>query len=650
MYNESIKRGDEMKKLFAGMLVAVLCLTAGFSPMAHAAGYVYETVSSTGGNLLASNGDAFVWVEPQYAFPDGSVGNALMYYDGSSSRVITPTPTASYQGVVMSSQRIVYVVYGPSNTTQIFSYDIATNTTTQITNDQTDKRQINMLGNQLVWSEGTGDANTVRNIYLYDFDTLNITAITSNAYPGPSSGNPVLTPGEVYWADDQNNITKLDLSSGQRTIIESGRMVDSIVTDGSSSIAWIARRDPPNGSYSDVYLYNGQSVVQVSNDNDVDMYLQLKGNYVVWNGGNPNDDIDVYTISTGATTVIATGGCGAPTTDSSRVLYACPTGAVDQYGGQIMQSYVRDVATGTTTTVPFPRPTTATFSVMGPTLFASGNSGVLVARPNPDNTPPTVSNFAWTTNPRKVGQDTTFTVSAADGQESGVKGGEYFIGDTDPGVGKATQMTWDGTSLNATIVNSGLQAGIYKVSVRAVDNADNWSTLLSDYMVVYDPSGQTVTASKTTSVPSLANGDILPGLTQAGQTNKATFAFKVFYDSATQNVSGQSTFSFSYSTGTCGNKPVNCTTLAISAPSFAWFVTDAQGNAVSTFQGTATVTINGTATSNPFRVVATDGNKTTPTTTDKVSVKIYSPGANPNTATPIYQINDPISAGAIAIQ
>jgi hypothetical protein len=64
------------------------------------------------------------------------------------------------------------------------------------------------------------------------------------------------------------------------------------------------------------------------------------------------------------------------------------------------------------------------------------------------------------------------------------------------------------------------------------------------------------------------------------------------------------------------------------------------------FRGTATVIAdNTTTTANPFTVDATDGDRLTPTTDDYITVKIYAPGADLATATPLYQASGPITKG-----
>ena len=246
----------------------------------------------------------------------------------------------------------------------------------------------------------------------------------------------------------------------------------------------------------------------------------------------------------------------------------------------------------------------------------------------------------------------------------GLKAAEYYVG-TDPGVGLGTSLPInmntspspnDWYYVSATFTAPAV-AGDYKVGMRAENNNGSWSNTDIRDLMVYDVNGPKVTASKTTIVPSLANGDVMPGLTQSGQTDVASFAFNVAYDTTTQALSSKSSFTMSYQTGTCGAKPVNCTTFSMSAPGIGgpgdgYLVTDSQNLSRSFFEGTASVTINGVTTQNPFRVEAIDGNKTIPVIPDWVSIKIYDVNANtwdPNTQ-PLYHVPGNISGGTIVIQ
>jgi hypothetical protein len=273
--------------------------------------------------------------------------------------------------------------------------------------------------------------------------------------------------------------------------------------------------------------------------------------------------------------------------------------------------------------------------------------GDLAISPN-DTTPPTISSLTWSQNPKAIQQSTTLNVQVSD--DTGVASGEYFLGDADPGQGNGASMAISNNNL-ATIFGTDFQPGVYKVSVRAKDTNNNWSGATSDYLIVYDPNSPSITGKRTI-VPSITSGDVLPGLNTNGQTDKAKFAFTIKY-SAQGAISANSDLQFTYNTGTKCNKPAlanNCHDLSMNAANITWLVVDGANQSEGIFQGSAILTIDGVTTTNPFRVTALDGTRLSPTSTDHIMLAVYAPGADPNTAAPIYHTVQDIERGNIKIR
>jgi hypothetical protein len=78
---------------------------------------------------------------------------------------------------------------------------------------------------------------------------------------------------------------------------------------------------------------------------------------------------------------------------------------------------------------------------------------------------------------------------------SGVSNGEYFIG-SDPGAGLGTPMDWDGTNLSAAL-GASLPVGEHLVSIRAKDNAGNWSGLTHTTLTILDTTAPVITYELT---------------------------------------------------------------------------------------------------------------------------------------------------------
>jgi hypothetical protein len=182
--------------------------------------------------------------------------------------------------------------------------------------------------------------------------------------------------------------------------------------------------------------------------------------------------------------------------------------------------------------------------------------------------------------------------------------------------------------------------------MRSKDNAGNWSSPSSDYLVVFDPNGPGITGRAHTLVPSLTSGDTLPGLVSSGQTDSATYAFTVGYNSSGL-LDSHSDLKFDYITGTNCNKPTasNCHSFHLDATSFAWSVINGTNNSHGLFQGSASLSVDGTTTTNPFRVDGVDGDLLGGGSQDHFLLTVYATGANPNTAAPIYKASGNVGIG-----
>lgn len=258
-----------------------------------------------------------------------------------------------------------------------------------------------------------------------------------------------------------------------------------------------------------------------------------------------------------------------------------------------------------------------------------------------DANSPTIGALTWQNNPKEQAASATLTVGVSD-TLSGVSNVEYFLGDVDPGQGNGAIMNYDGSTAAVTF-GTNFVPGVYKVSVRAKDNVGNWSAASVDYLVVYSVTGLRMDGKiKKDLVPSIANGDVLPGL-QSGSTYEAEYDLDVRYLSTGQ-IKPNSDFQFVYNTGSKCNKPaqaVNCHTFELDASSIAWLIVSGVNNNTGTFAGTGVLTIDGVATNVSFKVTGVDGKRLTGNNNanDTFKLEIFTDGANVNVATPLYIVN-----------
>ncbi|HEX5456548.1 MAG TPA: hypothetical protein VFW77_04240 [Candidatus Saccharimonadales bacterium] len=258
-----------------------------------------------------------------------------------------------------------------------------------------------------------------------------------------------------------------------------------------------------------------------------------------------------------------------------------------------------------------------------------------------DRTAPIPGTPVWTANPVALGNNTSFNIPATDDMSvtvdvSGVSGGEYFVG-TDPGVGNATSLNWDGTNFTSNPFGADLAPGVYNVGIRAHDAAGNWSPAQVAYLVVYAPSGPGYIVGQQNLTP--GSGDTLPWISTSPK-DFATFGFNVKFTSI-GTVDPASKFNFNYvEKGNCNspNTP-DCRSFILTANDFNWFAIGGTNSSQGSFQGTATLNINGTESNVIFRVEAIDGTQLDPSRSDNFVLKIYPEGSNAETAIPIYQVS-----------
>lgn len=294
----------------------------------------------------------------------------------------------------------------------------------------------------------------------------------------------------------------------------------------------------------------------------------------------------------------------------------------------------------------------------GNVVDKAGNEAEVMSTLNVDRAAPVVGNIIWSNNPKAISATSEFTASATETNNpagvSGIKRAEYFMGDVDPGQGNGSSMVQESLILdgNNSVVDASFRAtlstnfqpGVYKVNVRVLDAAGNWSTVTSDYLVVYDPAGPTDVAAHVKRIPQVSAGDILTGLVSDVQSDKASLDFEVLYTS-TGAIDQRSQLEFKYATGQkCKtNQPENCHMTTFSATTLNpsainWLTISGLNSSEASFQGIGQLNIDGVNTTNPFKIMATDGSRLTPVLDDSAVFAIYAIGANPSYAQPVYKV------------
>ena len=288
----------------------------------------------------------------------------------------------------------------------------------------------------------------------------------------------------------------------------------------------------------------------------------------------PNQAINV-TVDSGAPNVAITtpsDGATYELNDSATVAFACD----DAVSG--LASCVGSVASGAdldTSTLGSQSVTVTGTDVAGNQTVVTHDYSVV------DTVAPTVGEPVVTPNPVSVDATSLLQVDVSD-DGSGLASAEWFL-DTDPGQGDGEPMAISGGVATATI-GAGLEPGVYTVSVRAQDNAGNWSAPSETLLVVYDPEGGFVTGGGWIDSP---EGALAADPNASGRAN---FGFVSKYKKGATIPTGQTEFRF-----VAGD-------LDFHSSSYDWLVVN-QGGTRAQFKGSGT--ING-AGAYRFMIWATD--------------------------------------------
>jgi protocatechuate 3,4-dioxygenase beta subunit len=260
-----------------------------------------------------------------------------------------------------------------------------------------------------------------------------------------------------------------------------------------------------------------------------------------------------------------------------------------------------------------------TYTFTGTAVDNAGNTALVSVTVKVDQSMPMVGTPTWSDNPVVTGNSTTLTVPAiAAANHSPTTGGEYYIGNTDPGQGNGTAMTYDSNSGNLTAsLGSSLSPGTYQVNARAQNAAGVWSSIVTTTLKVNPvPVAPTVTSPNNYSIgvrqiitssefTVTTTGTPAPSLTETGSLPSG-IAFS-------DNGDGTANFTGMVAAGTAGTYHITITATNSAgsiSQNFALTITDTDSapTTIFTSTGSNTLTVN-TGTSSSFTFTATGNGK-----------------------------------------
>ena len=191
---------------------------------------------------------------------------------------------------------------------EILLYNADTDSTIQLTNNDTDDIQPRIHGSNVVWVGHDGDSGheNDKEIYYYDINTGITTQLTQSEY---AVGGPEVSDTHVTWWGDtatDREIFLYDISTGVTETISSkindhGGLDDYDPRISGSTVVWSGY----DGKDFEIYVYDNATdqITEVTTNTTRDGWAQIDGDNVVWRGYDGTDyEVYLYQIGSGITT------------------------------------------------------------------------------------------------------------------------------------------------------------------------------------------------------------------------------------------------------------------------------------------------------------------------------------------------------------
>ena len=211
----------------------------------------------------------------------------IFLYDGKTTIRLTNNDYADWRPRV-SCSTVVWQCYD-GNDWEIFIYDIDTATTTQITDNSYWDQNPQISGSNIVW-EGYDVNDNVVELFLYD--GTKVIQLTDN---DTINGGAQISGTNVVWQSTDiydhavffyNGITTTQLTDYSRDVYEFLAVSDLYVV-------WSRLG---SGDESEIFLYDGNNTIQLTDNSYNDVVPQISGSTVVWTGYDGGDG-DIFMAS-----------------------------------------------------------------------------------------------------------------------------------------------------------------------------------------------------------------------------------------------------------------------------------------------------------------------------------------------------------------
>jgi hypothetical protein len=573
------------------------------------------------GNLIVDGG-RLAWVKSM------TIGNSyqstLEIYDLTTSDIQDVSLGSVSSNLVMSGSRIAYARGSGCASATLVLIDLTTNQETPLSANSC-AGEIAMSGTLLSWVDRNFQNNTYA-VKLYDGSSTIL--LDSGAFVSRSemSGN------KLVWQNCAAlcSVKVYDTSLGTTDEIVNA---DYASTDG-NIVMW---REPKQVDNNFIFLpkykdYSTGTVAYLNTEGYVSNQSQQKyviGNeFFAWLGSKSSTDRNQI--------VIARPGV-VPDAPTNLSVLASPTKAPvlswDSSAGAAQYRIYRDgqaitTTSGTAFTDNGATPDgTFTYTVTALSIENSESQPSNQVVVEVDNSPPIVQTPTWTVNPLLQGQNTTLSVGVSD-TGTGVASVSYTING-----GAPQAMTYDsGSGKWQKTFGDNLPVSTYDIAITATDNLGNSNNTTMDVLVVYTNLDAYV-AGHAWIIPT--QSDALP-IARDTDVNNPTRLVLGFTNVKPATSTTPTTGSFDVHYIVKQNKDE----FSLSSTDVTWVAVPDTTHASILGHATLTTYIGGvkTVTANvTVRFDLTLGANGNP---DYVVMKIYNPGADPNTTAPTWVVSD----------
>ncbi|VEP18082.1 hypothetical protein H1P_690002 [Hyella patelloides LEGE 07179] len=182
---------------------------------------------------------------------------------------------------------------------EIFTHNLNSGVTTQITDNSTEDENPNISGNHIVWRDNNGK------LFAHNLSSGSTNEIAANS---ASAESTQLSGDRVVWRSNENKLFTHNLGSGSTSEIatNSANIANIAISEG--NIVWSGTQGSDNGEDGEIFVYqiNSGTTSQITTNSTDDARPQISGDYVVWQGTGGSDngedgEIFLYNLGSGVT-------------------------------------------------------------------------------------------------------------------------------------------------------------------------------------------------------------------------------------------------------------------------------------------------------------------------------------------------------------